>query len=344
MREMPDRRALVAGLLTAVIVAGCGSEDATFAGGSGGAGGDATVSGGSGGASGAGEQTVDAAPVDAGRPPDSQAGEAGRDATIDATDAVARDVAGLPKCKRGLAVNDVSAADLQAFSGSVGWFYDWNLALPTKLSDQAGTVGLDFVPMIWTGDPDVADAVSRIPVGAKYLLGFNEPNFKTQGNLSAEAAAAIWPKLEQIAKARDLLLVSPAVNFCGPESECWATDPFAYLDAFFAACTGCQVDFIALHGYFDNAGGLSWYIGEAKKRYAKPIWLTEFNQSPGDAAAQAAFMQQALPMLESEPMVFRYSWFMARSTATTINLLAADGTLTDLGRLYATLAPADCAP
>jgi hypothetical protein len=175
-------------------------------------------------------------------------------------------------------------------------------------------------------------------------LGFNEPNFKTQANLSAEAAAAIWPKLEQIAQARNLLLVSPAVNYCGPAADCWATDPFAYLDAFFAACTGCQVDFIALHGYFDNVGGLSWYIGEAKKRYAKPIWLTEFNQSPGDAASQIAFMRQALPMLEADPMVFRYSWFMARSTATTINLLAQDGTLTDLGQVYATLAPGSCSP
>jgi hypothetical protein len=35
---------------------------------------------------------------------------------------------------------------------------------------------------------------------------------------------------------------------------------------------------------------------------------------------------------------------MARSTATSINLLAQDGTLTDLGRLYATLAPGSCSP
>jgi hypothetical protein len=325
---MTARRGLHCGLLAAIFVAACGGDatvpvDPRR---------DASVSVDSAGAGGNGGQAAagDGGPLDADAIAHADSsGEA--DAKIDVTDAATPDAAGLPRCKRGLAVNDVSLADLRAFSGSVGWFYDWNVPFPAAFSGDAAPVSLEFVPMIWTGEPNVDDLVKGIPVGAKYLLGFNEPNFKTQANLSAEAAAAIWPKLEQIAQARNLLLVSPAVNYCGPAADCWATDPFAYLDAFFAACTGCQVDFIALHGYFDNVGGLSWYIGEAKKRYAKPIWLTEFNQSPGDAASQIAFMRQALPMLEADPMVFRYSWFMARSTATTINLLAQDGS----GQLFA---------
>lgn len=244
------------------------------------------------------------------------------------------------ECKRGVAMTDLSPGEMQVFARSSGWFYDWGLVPPVVPTEELDWE-LEFVPMVWTGTPDVEGAVAAIPNDAKYLLGFNEPNFKSQANLRAEDAAAIWPQLEAIAAARELKLVSPAVNFCGPATECWGTDPFEYLDAFFSACTGCRVDYIAIHGYFDNVGGLTWYLDEAKSRYNLPIWLTEFNQSPGDEAAQLAFMQQAIPILEADPMVFRYSWFMARSTVTSINLLNLDGSLTDLGRAYTTL-PGDC--
>lgn len=238
-------------------------------------------------------------------------------------------------------MTDLNAQELELFVGSSGWFYDWGLVPPQAPSEEDANWGMEFVPMVWTGTPDFAEAVAAVPADAKYLLGFNEPNFKSQANLTVEQAVSMWPALEAIAEARDLKLVSPAVNFCGPESECWGTDPFEYLDDFLEACVDCRVDYVAIHGYFDNVAGLSWYLGEAKSRYDLPIWLTEFNRSPGDAAAQLEFMKQAIPLLEADPMVFRYAWFMARSTVTQINLLTSDGNLTDLGVAYTTL-PGDC--
>ena len=35
-----------------------------------------------------------------------------------------------------------------------------------------------------------------LPSGSKYLLGFNEPNFKAQANLTPQAAANAWPALQ----------------------------------------------------------------------------------------------------------------------------------------------------
>ena len=238
------------------------------------------------------------------------------------------------KCKRGIAANSVSLKDLAAFGSAVKWFYDWGDQLPSALTPLAvsGT-GLEFVPMVYGGDPDVDGVAAEIPSGAHYLLGFNEPNFHAEGNLSASAAAALWPKLEAIAQARELQLVGPAVNYCGPASECWDSDPFSYLNSFFAACPSCRVDYVAVHWYACDAGSLQSYLSQAKK-YGKPIWLTEFNCPGGDAAAQLAYMKVALPVLEADPQVFRYSWLMARSTQPTINLLAADGELTPLGQAY----------
>ena len=39
------------------------------------------------------------------------------------------------------------------------------------------------------------------------------------------------------------------MNFCGPAANCNGTDPYQYLKDFFAACTSCQVDHIAVHWY-----------------------------------------------------------------------------------------------
>ncbi|WP_437612301.1 glycoside hydrolase family protein [Sorangium sp. So ce834] len=250
--------------------------------------------------------------------------------------------AGRP-CKRGIAYGYHSVADLSALSASVGWWYNWATVPDEALRGGAYVdLGVDFVPMVWGGRFDADQVKAAIPSGAKYLLAFNEPNFFAQANLSAAEAAALWPQLEEIADEKGLKLVSPAVNFCG--GGCHETDPFAYLDAFFAACEGCRVDFIAAHWYACDRPALEWYLGELK-RYRRPIWLTEF--SCGDGAdrspeAQAAYMREAVPLLESDPDVFRYAWFSGRTDAIpNVDLLGASGELTALGELYVSLPHAE---
>lgn len=244
--------------------------------------------------------------------------------------------------KRGVAYGFRSVNDLDALEPAMTWWYNWS---PRPDAQVAAHVGAEFVPMVWGGQFDDAAVKAGIPAGARYLLGFNEPNFKKgQANLSAAQAAALWPRLEAIADARGLDLVSPAVNYCGPAADCWDTDPVAYLDHFFAACTGCRVDAIAIHSYMCTGDALSWYLSRFKK-YGKPIWLTEF--SCGDAedvslAVQERYMREAVAILEADPQVARYAWFIGRQSPANpgwpVDLLAGDGRLTALGEEYLGLA------
>src|SRR5258708_5458428 len=130
-------------------------------------------------------------------------------------------------------------------SPGVSWWYDWG-------SQGSGApAAIEFVPMIW-GTKSLNDS---LPAGANYVLGFNEPNFKQQSNLTPAQAAAAWPTVEAKAKAAGIPLVSPAVNFCGSPSDpsqCSdpsITDPYTWLKDFFAACSGCEVDYVAVHWY-----------------------------------------------------------------------------------------------
>ena len=217
----------------------------------------------------------------------------------------------------------------------VSWWYDW----ATK--GTGGATGVAFVPMIWGS----ADLNGPIPAGSSYVLGFNEPNFKAQSNLTPQQAAADWPKVEALAKPLGIPLVSPAVNFCGSStnssgcSDPQVTDPYTWLKDFFAACTGCEVDYVAVHwyncdlpslqGYIDGNGSLQGFV-----QFGKPIWLTEFScDGSHPVADQQKYMEAAVPYLESNPNVFRYSWFSSSAIAPA-QLMNADGSLTALGTTY----------
>jgi hypothetical protein len=235
--------------------------------------------------------------------------------------------------KRGIAYEFKSDTDLAAFGKSVSWWYNW------APQPDAGvtSANVEFVPMVRTGTFDVDKLAASIPAGARYLLTFNEPNFGTQANLTPAQAAALWPKIEALASKRGLKIVSPALNYCG--GNCNETDPFVWLDNFFAACTGCRVDYIAMHWYACTGSALTWYLGKYESKYTQPLWLTEFscldNVTISDTL-ESQYLQDALKILESDPRVFRYSWFTGRWTQNpVVNLLAAgSGQLSSLGQSY----------
>jgi hypothetical protein len=253
-----------------------------------------------------------------------------------------------PQCKRGIASN---AAPGSVFSPSsaqpgVSWWYNWS---PSATGQGAG---IEFVPMMW----GTADLNSSLPSGSKYVLGFNEPNFTSQSDLTAAQAAADWPSVESAAHAVGALIVSPAVNFCGSSTDTTncsdpaVTDPYTWLKDFFADCSGCEVDAIAIHWYncdlpsltayiegnIDAGGGLQGFV-----QFGRPIWLTEFSCDGSQTEAeQKAYMQAAVPYLESNPHIFRYSWFSAGSIPNA-ELANSDGTLNDLGMTYVGL-PQSC--
>jgi hypothetical protein len=238
--------------------------------------------------------------------------------------------AAMTSCKRGIATNTAPGA---AFFPAISWWYDWSL------TGGGANTGIQFVPMIW-GSSTVNGA---IPAGSKFVLGFNEPNFHAQSNLTPQAAAAAWPALQANARAAGAAIVSPAMNFCGPAASCNGTDPYQYLKDFFAACTNCQVDYVAVHWYNCDPPSLKDYLEpggslEGFEQFGKPIWLTEFScDGSATAAQQETFMRAAIPYLEGNPHVFRYSWFSASPIPNAV-LMNGDGSPNALGQVYAGLA------
>lgn len=270
-------------------------------------------------------------------------------AVVDASPGDSPDGAGGPRCKRGLAVNAGPTAVFAPGPSSPGlaWWYNWASQSP------GADARIEFVPMLWGG----GSLGASIPTGSRYLLGFNEPNFNTQSNLTAQQAAAYWPMVEaKAAAAGGIPIVSPGVNFCGSSSDASqcsdpaVTDPYTYLKDFFAACPGCKVDCIAVHWYNCDLPSLRAYIEgntdsggtlQGFTQFGKPIWVTELAcDSTHSVADQKAYMQAAVPYLESNPDVARYAWFSAKEIPNA-ELANSDGSLTDLGETYVTL-PSNC--
>ena len=237
---------------------------------------------------------------------------------------------GAGTCKRGIAANTAPGA---AFGPAVSWWYNWS-------NQGTSRTGLEFVPMLW-GSGSMSAA---IPSGSAFLLTFNEPNFKAQSNLTAVQAASYWPAIQT--KAAGIPIVGPGMNYCGPANQCNGTDPYQYLTDFFTACTGCEVDYVAVHWYNCDLPSLKDYLETGAnlpgfEQFGKPIWLTEFScDTSASAADQEAYMRAAIPYLESNPKVFRYSWFSA-DPIPNAKLMNADGSPTALGQVYIGL-PQSC--
>ena len=252
-----------------------------------------------------------------------------RDAAAGIGGVVAIDGGARP-CKRGIAANTVPGT---AFGPAVSWWYNWS-------NQGTSKTGLEFVPMLW-GSGSMSAA---IPTGSAFLLTFNEPNFKAQSNLTAAQAASHWPAIQT--KAAGIPIVGPGMNYCGPANQCNGTDPYQYLTDFFTACTGCEVDNVAVHWYNCDLPSLKDYLETGAnlpgfEQFGKPIWLTEFScDTSASAADQEAYMRAAIPYLESNPKVFRYSWFSA-DPIPNAKLMNADGSPTALGQVYIGL-PQSC--
>lgn len=221
--------------------------------------------------------------------------------------------------------------------GTLRWWYDWG----TDIGDAHGTAasaraGIEFVPMQW-GRWGIEQLAQVLQPRSRVILGFNEPNHRMQAALSPQEAAALWPQVQAVADQLGLRLGSPAAAPCG--AKCVEPDPFKWWDAFFEACQGCRVDFLATHYYACNPEWLKSYLQQCRK-YGRPVWLTEFAcPNPGGPDVTSwRYMAQVLPLLDRDPWVERYAWFALETDGwlgTSNSLMnVSSNTLTDLGIIY----------
>lgn len=224
-----------------------------------------------------------------------------------------------------------------------------------------------------------------IPENARHLLGYNEPNFKEQANLTPEVAAQGWRHVQWVADQRNLTLVGPATNFCDPTPGAHhagacieAVDGhrmfgLAWLERFYDACSedgaaamNCRIDRQAVHAY--SCGSVTWMIElmkgkaglttvtephcnngvqdedefgvdcggntctacseRARDLFSRPVWLTEFAPDAGDCGVEGRealvqktleFMDRELPILDADPYVDRYAWFMPKTNIPALD-------------------------
>jgi len=224
--------------------------------------------------------------------------------------------------KRGLGYGHHSLNDLAALEGGINWWYNWYVEPDSQVANQYEDHNIEFVPMAWDenfDEPRLRAFLDTHP-NVKYLLGFNEPNFAEQANLTPAEAAAQWPRVEAIADEYNLKIVGPAVNYSPGNVDIPNTDedsdPWVYLDAFFAACEDCRVDYIAVHTYMKWDTAVDWFVGEFE-RYGKPIWVTEWagwdEGGFSSVEGQMDYLAKTVRNMESNANVFRYAWFVGRT-------------------------------
>jgi len=224
------------------------------------------------------------------------------------------------------------------------WAYDWSTRLPKPVR------GLEWVPMVW-GARSVTPATIRALRAdarshrARYLLTFNEPDLRSQANMTPAQAAALWPSLEKTG----LKLGSPAPAI-------WFGKWFQQFMAL-AQARHLRIDFIDVHFYQDftvptAVALLRQHLLAIWNGYHRPIWVTEIGTADTRAWGRPMkhkptqtlalhYMRQVLAMLDSLPFVQRYAWFTDRcwhEKGCQLSSLFSDrrGHETALGRLYAT--------
>jgi len=203
------------------------------------------------------------------------------------------------------------------------WWYSWGAA-------GRGTEGYEFVPMV---------KGNRLPVGAaelaqvndpaaKHLLGFNEPERSSQGNLSVAQAIEAWPLLVRFAEEKKLRLGSPCVSSDGGGGA-WMRE---FMEQ--AQRKKLRIDFVAAHWYRSaDPGAFEDWLKELNGNYRRPVWVTEFNAmyTGADEAGHVQFLKGAVRALEKHRFVERYAYFNPSSGKAA---LVKDGEPTKLGEVY----------
>jgi hypothetical protein len=243
--------------------------------------------------------------------------------------------------KRGLAFpkqhNGVAGSQwTHKFSGSkVSWMYDWEAVIDGTPLD------LEYVPLLHSNQQwctegwanNIANAKKNYKVS--HVLSFNEPDQIGGGgsNIDVATAVATHKKFVQPLAAQGLRIGSPSVTNADEPNK-----GINYLKNFMNQCTGCQIDFVVAHYYaWDNAQDFKNYLEKFHKTFNKPVWVTEFGVTSGDANA---FLKQVLPWMDAQPWIERYAYHMvAPSIGTSTDkkyLISADGnSLSDIGTTFA---------
>ncbi|UKZ54679.1 hypothetical protein TrVGV298_008491 [Trichoderma virens] len=222
----------------------------------------------------------------------------------------------------------------QACCEKCHWAYNWGF-WPSGID----TSKYSYVPTLWGPQPEHsngfdAQAEAALASGSKAIFSFNECDIASQCNLPPAAAASAHAQFLNKYSGK-ALIGAPSVSNSGA-----ANQGLDWLQQFVSACNaqsgGCAFDFCNVHWY-SPASAIDTFFshieGANKICGGKPVIITEFAPSGTDAEI-SAFLEQALPKLDSLDYVMGYSYFMVGANSL---MNAAGNAPSDFGNTYATV-------
>lgn len=208
--------------------------------------------------------------------------------------------------KRGLAYNDPSLTYLFGGSDSqVSFAYDWS-----QSNCYGANPDFSCLPMLWGLASDLtatwnATVHAAVAAGNTRVLGFNEPDYAAQSNITPKDAAKGWIQYMQ-PYASLVELGGPAITG-QPSGLVWLQEFYGNLTHLNATA---MPDFQPVHWY-DEAWNVGWFKIFVQEAYAQTnttIWITEF-QGFGTDAQQAAFFEEVSPWLDASEWIGGYAYF-----------------------------------
>lgn len=244
--------------------------------------------------------------------------------------------------EKNVALNKRHAEQLRP---GVSWVYNWG---ENAVSSAVYDADFTFAPMTWNGNFSVERLRSWYTAHpeCRYLLGFNEPNFADQANMTPEQAVDAWSQLEALAEEFGLLLVAPALNFSASKVGGRVWNPYEWYDEFFRLYPQAHVDCLAMHCYMNWYSANTWlatkyfysdlfnptkdcygryphlvaFLNSYKQQngHFPRMMLTEFCSWENDGTitgpdSQIDQMTQKIQKLEQSDLVEGYAWFMANA-------------------------------
>lgn len=235
------------------------------------------------------------------------------------------------------------------------WNYSWGAHWVPKQRDYMDS---EFIPMIWGRRRDMQEVLEQeiLPLiedgTVKRVMGFNEPDKENQANMTYMEAIELWPQLMDLG----VPLVSPApanpIGSADPSDQgvrgTWMRDFMREVEE-----RNYRVDYIGVHWY--GSTHVESFKNRMRRVYEmygeRPLLITEFApanwRTDGDfernrhtPARVLAFAKEVLPWIEEQDWILGYAWFsfrMHQPQGYTSALFFEDGSLTALGRYYASI-------
>ncbi|KAI9785885.1 MAG: hypothetical protein M1835_003209 [Candelina submexicana] len=167
--------------------------------------------------------------------------------------------------------------------------------------------------------------------GIVQYIGLNEPDVSQTGQVSiTPAAAAAGFKQYMQPFAGKIKLGGPAISGQGSLA-------FTWLSQFYAACSGCTIDFQPFHVLTSSGASVASSVAyiESYTNQAisasggRPVWLSELALNGASTNDKISILQQVMPWLDNNANVFRYAYFYVADLVT-------NNVLNTLGNVYNT--------